>query len=420
MVINILIFIIGLVIYAGYGIAGLAYMAGAVLITYFAAFLIKKHRWVMYISVGLNVLMLLAVKLQPAFGYELIAPLGLSYFTLQIISYNVDVYKNKYEPEKSLFRYALFVTYIPHLFVGPIERYDVMRKSLFEDRKITWDGIFEGAARLMWGLFKKFVISARAAVIVNAISADPEKYSGAFAVLAMLMFSAHLYTDFSGGIDMVLGVSRMLGIKMSENFDAPYFAESFKDFWRRWHMTLGSWLRENVYIPLGGNRQGKKRQIANTIIAFLASGLWHGGRYMLWGLFNGIFVSFGDKLKTKYKFINCLGTFLLVTLLRAFYVWSDNITAFKMMGSVFTTFNYGTLFNTIGTLGLNLSDWIVFLVAFCLLMFYDYFREKLWNRFKALCPAGKTAVICAIALIVLVFGMYGIGFNVEEFIYSRF
>lgn len=185
-------------------------------------------------------------------------------------------------------------------------------------------------------------------------------------------------------------------------------------------MTLGSWLREYVYIPLGGNRKGKARQIANTIIAFLASGMWHGIRYMIWGLFNGIFVSFGDKLKTKYKVINCLGTFLLVTLLRSFYVWSDNITAFKMVGSVFTTFNYGALCSAIGTLGLNLADWIVFLVSFCLLMFYDYYREKLRNCFKTFTPAGKTAVICAAALIVLIFGMYGIGFNAEEFIYSRF
>ena len=158
MVINVLIFLAGLIIYAGYGIYGLCYILGATVVTYLAGLLIKKHRWVMWISVGLNVLMLLAVKLQTVVGFEILAPLGLSYFTLQIISYNVDIYKNKYEPERNLFRYGLFVTYIPHLFVGPIERYDTMRPALFENRRITWEGILNGAARLMWGLFKKFVI----------------------------------------------------------------------------------------------------------------------------------------------------------------------------------------------------------------------------------------------------------------------
>ena len=420
MIINILIFIIGLVIYAGYGIAGLAYMAGAVLVTYFAGLLIKKHRWVMYVSVGLNVLMLLAVKLQPALGYELIAPMGLSYFTLQIIAYNVDIYKDKHEPEKSLFRYALFVTYLPHLFVGPIEKYEVMHKNLFEDRKITWEGIFAGAARVMWGLFKKFVIAARAGVIVSAISADAEQFSGAFALLAVLMYSAQLYADFSGGIDMVLGVSQMLGIKMSENFDAPYFAQSFKEFWRRWHITLGAFLREYVYIPLGGNRKGKVRQVINTIITFLVSGLWHGVSYIFWGLFNGIFVSVGDRLKTKCKTLNRVCTFILVSLLWAFFVWSDALTAMKMVGSIFTNFNYSALFANISALGLNLGEWIVFFAGCIILWIYDMFKEKIWNKFRCLCPAGKLAVICSVGFVVLVFGMYGIGFNAEEFIYSRF
>lgn len=420
MVINILIFLAGLIIYAGYGIPGLCYILGATVVTYLAGLLIKKHRWVMWVSIGLNVLMLLAVKLQTVVGFEILAPLGMSYFTLQIISYNVDIYKNKYEPERNLFRYGLFVTYIPHLFVGPIERYDTMRPALFENRKITWEGILNGAARLMWGLFKKFVIAARAGVIVSAISADTEKFSGAFALLAMLMYSVQLYADFSGGIDMVLGVSKMLGVKMSENFDAPYFAQSFQEFWRRWHITLGAWLREYVYIPLGGNRKGKVRKVINMIITFLVSGLWHGVNYIFWGLFNGIFVSVGERLKTKWKTLNRVGTFILITLLWSFFVWSDGLTAMKMAASVFTTFNYGELFAAIGTLGLNLGEWIVFLVAVIVLWGYDVFKEKIWNRFKALCPAGKMAVICGTALVVLIFGMYGIGFNAEEFIYSRF
>ena len=363
--------------------------------------------------------MLLMLKLQPVTGLSLLAPMGVSYFTLQIISYNVDVCRGKYEPEQNLFRYALFVTYIPHLFIGPIERYDTMGRTL-DNRRITWDGIFDGAVRAVWGLLKKYVIAARLGIAVSAISAAPDKYRGAYALAAMLMYAIQLYADFSGGIDMVLGLSRMLGITMSENFDAPYLSESFREFWRRWHMTLGSWLREYVYIPLGGNRKGKVRKLLNTVVTFLVSGLWHGVEYLLWGFINGLFVAVGDSLKTKWKTVNRIATFILVTFLWSFFVWPDTLTALKMVGSVFTTFNYGDFAMQIGTLGLSLGDWIVLAVAVAGLWVYDVNVARFRTWFSRRCFAAKTALICALGLAVLVFGVYGIGFNAEAFIYSRF
>ena len=420
MIVNILIFLAGLAVYGGYGIPGLAYLLAATLLTYLAGLVIPKCRWVLWISVAVNVLVLTAVKAQPVLGWEFVAPLGISYFTFQIIAYNVDVYRGKYPPEKNLFRYAFFVTYIPHLFIGPIEPYDKMRQAAFEDRRITWDGISEGGARFLWGLFKKLVIATRAGVIVGAISADPEQFRGAYALAAMLMYSIQLYTDFSGGMDMVLGGSRMLGIVMSENFDAPYFSQSFQEFWRRWHMTLGTWLRNYVYIPLGGNRKGKVRKIINMVITFLVSGLWHGIHYVLWGFINGIFVAFGDRFQTGSKMVNRLGTFFLVTLLWSFFVWPDTMTAAKMVISVFTTFNYGAFFAAEGTLGLTLGDWIVLAAAVLILWLYDWKRESIWEKVHDMEPAGRVAIICTLGLIVLVFGMYGIGFNASEFIYSRF
>ena len=419
MIVNILIFLIGLLIYAGYGWAGLAYLAAAALLSYGTALLAKKVPWLTWVWIVLNAAMLLMLKLQQVTGISLLAPMGVSYFTLQIISYNVDVYRGKYEPERNLFRYALFVTYIPHLFIGPIERYDTMNRAL-NDRRITWDGIFDGAARAVWGLLKKYVIAARLGIIVSTISADPAKYLGASALAAMFLYSLQLYSDFSGGIDMVLGLSRMLGITMSENFDAPYLSESFREFWRRWHMTLGSWLREYVYIPLGGNRKGRLRKLLNTVITFLVSGLWHGVEYLLWGLINGLFVAVGDSLKTKWKTVNRIGTFILVTLLWSFFVWPDTVTALKMVGSVFTTFNYGDFAQQIGALGLSLGDWIALAAALAALWVYDVNKARFRGWFSRRCPAVKTALICALGLTVLVFGVYGIGFNAEAFIYSRF
>lgn len=417
---NVLIFIAGLLVYAGYGLSGIIYLAAAILISYGAGLLTKRCRWIVWISVGLNALMLTLVKLQPVTGWSVLAPLGISYFTLQIISYNVDVYRGKYEPERNLYRYALFVTYLPHLFIGPIERYDTMRPALFENRKITWDGILNGGARALWGLFKKLVIASRLSVIISAISADTGAYQGVYALAAMLLYSLQLYSDFSGGIDSVIGISQMLGIRLSENFDVPYFSESFQEFWRRWHMTLGSWLREYVYIPLGGNRKGKLRKTINMIVTFLVSGLWHGVEYILWGLINGIFVACGNRFQTKCKTLNRVVTFLLVSLLWSFFIWPDMMTAVKMVVSVFTTFNYGAFFAQIGSMGLTLGDWLVLAAALLGLWGFDLFRGRIHSWFRGLCPAGKTAVICALALIVLVFGMYGIGFNAEAFIYSRF
>ena len=419
MIINVLIFLIGGLVYAGYGLPGFGYLAAATVLSYAAGLLIKRWKGVMWVAVALNAGLLLLFKVQSLTGWVLPPVFGVSYFTLQIISYLVDVYKGKYEPERNFFRYAFFVSYIPHLFVGPIERFDAMSVTL-KNRRMSLDGIFSGGGRALWGLFKKLVIASRAGVIIGAISADPSTYNGAFAFAAMVLYSVQLYADFSGGMDMVLGLSEMLGLKLSENFDAPYLSQSFQEFWRRWHMTLGSWLREYVYIPLGGNRKGKVRKVVNLILTFLVSGIWHGVEYLLWGLINGIFVAFGTKFQTKWKNLNRAVTFLLVSLLWSFFVWPGTVTAVKMVLSVFTTFNYGTFFTTVSTMGLTVGDWIVFGLATVALWAFDVWGKKLPQQLNESPYALRTAMICALALVVLVFGMYGIGFDAQAFIYSKF
>lgn len=417
---NVLIFLAGLAVYAGYGLGGLAALLICTLISYGLALLTNRRPWVMWISVGIHVSMLLFFKGQHLAGLHLAAPMGVSYFALMLISYNVDVYRGKYPAERNLYRFAAYVTYMPHLIMGPIEGYDRLAPNLFENRSMSWAGISMGAARFAWGLFKKLVIAARAGVIISAISADPETYRGGFALIDMLFYSVQLYADFSGGMDMVLGISRMLGIRLSENFDAPFLSESFQEFWRRWHMTLGQWLKNYVYIPLGGNRRGKLRKNLNTVLTFLVSGLWHGAAYILWGFFNGLFVAMGSRFKTRWKLVNRLGTCFLVSLLWCFYVWPDTVLALKMLGSVFTVFNYGQVAATIGTMGLVLSDWIVLALALVFMCVCDAKRDALRERFAGWSPAVQTAAICTGALVVLVFGMYGIGFDASEFIYSNF
>lgn len=417
MVMNCLIFVAGLLVYLGYGLTGFAYLAAATLISWGAGLLTPKHRWVMWLSVALNATMLVLVKLEPYTALGILAPMGISYFGLRIISYNADVYRGKIQPEKSLLHFGLYITYLPTMFLGPIERYD---RERFLRRSFSWEGFWNGAVRILWGAFKKLVIATRIGVITGAIAGDTTQYRGVFALSAMLLYSVQLYADFSGGIDMVLGVSNMLGVKLSENFDRPYFSQSVQEFWRRWHMTLGLWLKEYIYIPLGGNRKGKVRKFLNTIATFLVSGLWHGAHYLLWGALNGLFVTVGERLKTKSKLLNRVGVFLAISALWSFFVWPDTLTALKMLGSVVTDFNPVAFIRGVPELGLVTGEWIVLAVSVAVLWLADLFVKPLRDLYWALCPAVKTAVICILGILVLVFGMYGIGFDAQAFIYSSF
>lgn len=185
-------------------------------------------------------------------------------------------------------------------------------------------------------------------------------------------------------------------------------------------MTLGSWLREYVYIPLGGGRKGNFRKFLNIMAAFLVSGIWHGADYLLWGMLHGILVFFGDKFKTKSRTWNRIVTFLLVSFLWSFFIWPDTAAALQMAGSVFTVFHYKCLFEGIKGMGLSTGDWIVLGAACLLLWLYDWKGKCLRSKFHTFSPAAKVSVICLLALAVLVFGMYGVGFSASEFIYSRF
>ena len=418
---NVLLLLASIIIYASFGIQSLLYVFFSIITTFIAAKYLKTKykKLVLSGTIIVNLAILVFMKFLPYTNFSILAPLGISYYTLQIISYLVDVYKGKYEPETNFFNFTLFIMYIPHLFIGPISRYDDMKKNLLAKRKITANNIFDGLLRICWGLIKKFVIAGRTAILISTISGSTE-YSGGYALLAMIIYSINLYADFSGGIDIVLGVSKMLGIDLVENFDAPYFSQSIKEFWRRWHISLSSWLKDYVYIPLGGNRKGTLRKNINLLITFTVSGLWHGVNYIVWGILNGIFVMFGEKFKTKSKIFNRLVTFIIISFLWAFFIWQDQLTALKMMGSVFTTFNYSEVAAQILNLGLTLADWIVLAVFTIILFIFDGNKDKLIPKLQNSKLETKTILIGVMILIVAILGVYGIGFNVNNFIYSKF
>ena len=415
MILDIFLFAAGLAVYAGYGLSGLIALLAAVLFTFLMGRLIPAKPRAMDFGIAVIALALVFGKLQPVFGLSLGAPLGFSYLALRLISYLADVRRGKYPPETDLFRFLLCMTFLPAAFLGPIERYDRMHAALCERTPICWDSLTRGLARFLWGLFKKLCIAARLAVIIGTVSADPEQYRGAYALLAMMAYSLQLYADFSGGMDMVLGICRMLGITLSENFAAPFSSETVSEFWRRWHITLGSWIRDYVYIPLGGSRKGALRRVFNLLIAFLVSGLWHGEKYLLWGLLQGLLVALGDRLKTGSRTLNRFLTFLPVSILWAFFIWPDTKTALAMIVSLCSP----AVFRLSG-LGLEIGEWIVLILSSLALWLCGRYGEALGRRFDRCSPAAKTAVLCTTALVILVFGMYGIGFRVDAFIYSRF
>lgn len=417
---NFLLLLVSIIIYASYGLSNFIYIGFSMLTTFIAGkYLKSKNKKIILTgTIAVNALILIGVKFLPYTDINILAPLGVSYYTLQVISYLVDVYRGKYEYEKSIFNYALYIMYIPHLFIGPISRYDEMKKQLTARRKITVDNIYNGGIRILWGLSKKLIIAGRIAIVIDTITSSG--FNGVYAFLAMVLYSIQLYSDFSGGIDIVLGISKMIGIDLIENFDAPYYSQNIKEFWRKWHISLSSWLRDYIYIPLGGSRCSKIRKAINVLITFAVSGLWHGANYILWGILHGIFVLMGDKYNTKYKWFNRVLNFIIVSFLWSFFIWNNSIEALRMMGSVFTNFNITEVWRNVLSLGITLADWIVLIISTIILFIYDGNKNKILNKKDKISNSMKLAIICTLGLIVLTFGIYGIGFNVNEFIYSRF
>jgi alginate O-acetyltransferase complex protein AlgI len=220
----------------------------------------------------------------------LILPLGISFYTFQLLSYCLDIHAGRYKPNESFGKLLLYPMYFPHQIAGPIMRPAQLMPQFEAPPTPSYEMMFSGFRLFLWGLFKKVFVADRLAVFVDAVYAAPDRYRGIGCVLAFYFFAFQIYCDFSGYTDMALGASRMLGIELCENFRRPYFAASFREFWTRWHISLSTWMRDYLYIPLGGNRLGPARWAAAILAVFSLSGLWHGASwtFVLWGLYHGV------------------------------------------------------------------------------------------------------------------------------------
>lgn len=239
-----------------------------------------------------DLLALMGVQWTPV-NLGLLLPVGISFYTFQTLSYTIDVYRGTLAVERSWTRFLLFISYFPQLVAGPIERASNLLPQLAAGSRINGANVVSGLQLAMWGLFKKTVIADRLGVYVDGIYLAPEQYNGPTLLVATWAFAFQIYCDFSGYTDIAIGVSRMFGFELMKNFDAPYFATSIRDFWRRWHISLSTWLRDYLYVSLGGNRGGEWNTYRNLFLTMLLGGLWHGAswNFVIWGALHGTFLA---------------------------------------------------------------------------------------------------------------------------------
>ncbi len=285
---------------------------------------------------------------------NIILPVGISFYTFQTLSYTIDVYKRKIEPTNDFISFAAFVSFFPQLVAGPIERASHLLPQFYKRRSFDHHKAVDGMRQILWGLFKKVVIADNAAEIANIIFNNSDNFNGSTLILGSVMFSFQIYGDFSGYSDIAIGTSRLFGFDLKQNFATPYFSRSIAEFWRRWHISLSSWFRDYLYIPLGGGRGGNLMRIRNTFIIFVVSGFWHGANwtFIIWGVINACYILpsivlrknrnnldivAAERLLPSYKeFSSILITFFLTVLAWVFFR-SDNINhALQIMSHIFS------------------------------------------------------------------------------------
>ena len=367
----------------------------------------------------------------------------------------MDVCRGTAKVERNIAKLALFVSFFPQLVQGPISRYQQLTATLYGPHKFDRKQVSFGLQRMLWGYFKKLVVADRVAVAVATLKGD--EYMGvAFAVM-LLFYAIHIYCDFTGGIDVVLGIAEALGVKMTENFQRPYFSKNVSEFWRRWHISLGAWLREYVFYPISvsgpmrclsraarnkfGNWGKRLPLYVASVITWLVTGIWHGAtaNFVLWGLLNCAVIVISEELEPLYaKFhgrfhwkdkplyiaFEILRTFCLMALIRVLSIFTDVGSYFRHVLSLVTTFNFRILWDgTLMQIGLTGKDYGIIAVA-CLLMFgvslsqerSGSVRERLWLKPAVL----RWAAFFGIFLIILLMGSYGFGYDANSFVYNRF
>jgi alginate O-acetyltransferase complex protein AlgI len=450
-----LLLIVSCYFYMAFILAYIAILGVVILIDYVAGLYIERaqgsrRRWLLIISLIANIGLLAFFKYYDFFNEQLTAilsglslqnpvpmlgdilpgivlPIGLSFHTFQSISYTIEVYRGKQKAEKKLGVYALYVLFYPQLVAGPIERPQNMLHQFNEYHPFNWPQVRYGLLLIAGGFFKKVVIADRMALVVDPAFGSAATANGSTLLLAAVFYSIQIYCDFSGYTDIAIGAGQVLGIKMMRNFDTPYLSASIAEFWRRWHISLSTWFRDYVYIPLGGNRKSVARTYLNTFVVFGLSGFWHGAdwKFIIWGLLHGFYLVMGqmwpqrrtsrvvamaEKSVTSgiqvYR-INQLLTFGLVTLTWVFFRAASTSDAVLILGKIFSLNEYLPVQTAIG----------VPEIVFCTLLIGLLTQEPHWIRFTE--RATNRNFWVAMVLLLSICYFFGV-FTANQFIYFQF
>lgn len=390
---------------------------------------------------------------------NLMLPLGISFYTMSAISYVVDVYRGKYRATDQLGKVALFLVFFPHIVEGPIGRFDLLADQLYEGHKFNYNNMMLGLQLIFWGLFKKFVLADRANMLVTTVFKNYMEYDGIYVVVAMLLYTLLLYAEFSGCMDIVMGSAQMFGITMSKNFERPFISKTVSEFWRRWHMTLGSWFRDYVFYSVSLSKTFMKfsKKVKEKLSPFLGSmvpaaiamfavwfstGIWHGAswKYVAYGLYYYVIMLIGmliepatvkvcekihlNRKSVGYKLFQLVRTFILVNIGMLMFR-ADTFSSFiHMLGSMFTGFSFAPVADgSIFEIGCDIKDFAVLIIGALILLVVGLYEEK-GHSVRETVARQNIVVrwICYYALIfiVLIFGAYGRGYQAAGFIYAQF
>ena len=375
-------------------------------------------------------------------SFNIILPVGISFYTFQALSYTMDVYRGEIYQENNFFKYALFVSFFPQLVAGPIERSKNLLKQISIKHPFNWDTVQRGLLQMLFGYFQKVVISDNIAVLVNYVYDNYRSFGSIELALATAGFAIQIYCDFGGYSNIAIGAAKVMGFDLMKNFNTPYFSLSISEFWRRWHISLSTWFRDYLYIPLGGNRKGKARKYINLMIVFLCSGLWHGAgwHYIIWGELNGFYQIVGDATKMirlkinsllkidtalfSHRLLKALITFTLINISWIFFRANSVKESVEILVRIATKWDPWVLFDdTIFQLGLDSKRLHMLLTSLAVLLIVDILiykgislvewlqKQGLWFRWG----------VCLLFLFwILIYGSYGPGYDSSQFIYFQF
>lgn len=396
----------------------------------------------------------------PAFqpsGLELVLPLGISFYTFMAVGYCIDVYREVVAAERNPFKLALFLSFFPHIIQGPIDRYDEAAPQLYEGHAFDYDRAVQGLYRMLWGFFEKLVVADRLAILVNTVIDRSDNYSGMYLLAAVVCYAFQIYADFAGYMDIALGASKVIGIRLAENFDTPYFAATIPEFWRRWHMTLGGWFRDYLFYPVlrssfckkltkrlkgrvSGNTAGTVTTCLALSVVWFTTGLWHGAswHYIAWGVYYGALIILSTVAKPWterlsetlhinrdagwWRLFRIARTFCLVLLGYVFFRANNTAHAVSIIVRIAAKFPPAFNAPDFG-IGLDRKDLIVAAAGMLILLIADTLKFRKVDTLKPFCRLPlviRWTILYAAIASILLFGIYGPGYDSSSFIYFKF